>query len=98
MASSTSLSVFCAGRNGVRRNEATSRETKASNLEFIASAKKCRWSELVSSRPLKCGSAELKLFDVITTRAQKSKHAAGSTHMGRARDNEVRLPAVQISL
>src|SRR6476659_8258416 len=36
MASSTSLSVSCAGRNGVRRKEAMIRETKTNNLDFIS--------------------------------------------------------------
>src|SRR2546423_5899401 len=35
MASSTSLSVSCARKNGVGRNEVTRTKTKATNLEFI---------------------------------------------------------------
>ena len=54
-------------------------------------------SDSVTSRELKCGSAELKLFDPIAALAQKGEHTVGAAHMSRTGDNEVGLSAAQVS-
>src|SRR6478736_671424 len=56
-----------------------------------------RWSESVTSRELKCGSGELKLFNAIPAMAQKGEDAVDAAHMSRTGDNEAGLSTAQVS-
>src|SRR5439155_13927704 len=107
MASSTSLSVSCAGRNGVRRKDAMIRETKTNNLDFIAgkltpclraAIDNVTRDSCLINYPLRGPSSSARfamtggcLFDAIPAMAQKGEHAADAAHMSRTGDNEVGL-------
>src|SRR5205085_7272079 len=108
MASSTSLSVSCAGRNGVRKKDAMIRETKTSNLDFIvakltpclrAAIDNVMCDSYVINYSLRSPSSSARfamtggcLFDAIPAMTQKGEHAVGAAHMSRSGDDEVVFP------